>query len=366
MVQVSKHHYLLILCGGTGPRLWPLSRADNPKQFLTIIGNTSLLQQTLSHAKYSLPLNHIFLITNLKYFDQAKKHLASDFPSKQIISEPIKKNTAMAILYGTSVIAQHDPDAIISSLPSDQYISPLSAFRQQIKQSARLSSLYHAIVIIGSKPTYPNPSYGYILTEATRQKFLLVKQFIEKPNAVTAAKLISQNAFWNSGIYTFSVNTLINEFSKTSPEYVELYQKLNKNPFNSNIINQVYQQSPDLAVDIALSQKSSNLIMLPAKFKWNDVGEWGTIFNQLKNSQRDIIKLNSQTVLESFDSQACLVSGYPNKLIGLVGVHNLAVIDTPNGLLICNLNQSPNVRNLVAQIIDSKTKRHFFLKSNHD
>lgn len=366
MDQISNHHYLLILCGGTGPRLWPLSRADNPKQFLTIVGNTSLLQQTLSRAKYSLPSNHIFLITNQKYLDQVKKHLGGDFPSEQIISEPIKKNTAMAIIYGVSVISQIDPDAIITALPSDQFISPLYLFRRQLTESAKLASAYQAIVTIGIKPEYPNPSYGYITPVETKQKYFHVKQFIEKPDVKTAELLISKNSYWNSGIYTFSVKTLLAELHQHCPDYSKFFQKLANNSHQASFVRQIYQLSPNLPFDIALSQKSSNLIMIPAKFKWNDLGEWGTIFNQLKNSPGNVIKLNSQTIFESFDSQSCLVSGYPNKLIGLVGVQNLAVIDTPDGLLICNLNQSPNVRNLVTQIINSKTKRRFFLKSNHD
>lgn len=366
MDQISNHHYFLILCGGTGPRLWPLSRADNPKQFLKILNESSLLQQTVSQALYSLPSNHIFLITNQKYLSKINQHIGHLLPQKQIIAEPEKKNTAMAIIYGVSVISQTDPNAIITVLPSDQFISPLYLFRRQLTESAKLASAYQVIVTIGIKPEYPNPSYGYITPKNSKQKYFKVKQFIEKPDVKTAKSLISKNSYWNSGIYTFSVKTLHDELNKNCPDYSKLFQKLLNDGHQTSVVRQIYHLSPDLSFDIALSQKSSNLIMIPAKFKWNDLGEWGTIFNQLKNSPDNVIKLNSQTIFESFDSQSCLVSGYPNKLIGLVGVQNLAVIDTPDGLLICNLNQSPKVRNLVTQIINSKTKRRFFLKSSYD
>lgn len=357
MARVSnKHLYLLILCGGTGPRLWPLSRADNPKQFLQIVGNSSLLQQTISRAKYTLPPDHIFLVSNQKYLPQLKKQIGHLLPVTQIISEPEKKNTAMAIIYGTSVINQVDPLAIITVLPSDQYVSPLYLFRRQIIAASALASTYHAIVTIGIKPDFPNPSYGYILPQKTKQRFFKVTKFIEKPDTKTAKNLIAQDAYWNSGIYTFSIKTLLDELSKNSPDYLKLYQKL------PSLATKIYRLSPNLPIDIALSQKSSNLIMIPAKFKWNDLGEWKTIQRQLG---KNITILNPQTKFLELNSKNCLLHTTPNKLIGLVGVQNLAVIDTPDALLVCNIaeNDSFLVRDLVGKIVKNKNTANFFLKS---
>jgi mannose-1-phosphate guanylyltransferase len=363
MDRISNHHYFLILCGGTGPHLWPLSRADNPKQFLKILSESSLLQQTISRAKYCLPVNHIFLISNQNYLTKIQQHTSHLIPPKQIISEPEKKNTTMAIIYGLSVINQIDPNAIVTALPSDQYISPLYLFRRQINQAAKFASISQAIVAFGIKPEYPNTSYGYITPESTKQKYFKVKQFIEKPDAKTAKFLIDQKSYWNSGIYTFTVKTLVNELYQNCPDYAKLYQKLLSDGKKNSVVQKIYQISPNLPIDISISQRSTNLIMIPAKFNWNDLGEWKTIYRQTK---KNIATLDSDTKFLEVNSQKCLLHTTPGKLIGLVGVNNLAIIDSPNALLVCNIveNDSFLVRDLVGKIVKNKSTSHFFLKSD--
>ncbi|MFA6369117.1 MAG: hypothetical protein WCX20_01935, partial [Candidatus Shapirobacteria bacterium] len=176
-----------------------------------------------------------------------------------------------------------------------------------------------------------------------------------------AQKLIDKNSYWNSGIYTFSIKTLLSEFEKLQPEYFSIYQKLQENLNYPKKIEQIYRQSPDLAIDRAISEKSSKMTMITATFDWSDIGEWKAIFLKSNKKKDNHAIINSKTQFLSTSSQNCLISGPEKKLIGLVGVNNLAIIDTPDALLVCNLDSSFNVRDLVSLIVKNKKYKTYFL-----
>lgn len=361
MAETPKKHYLLILCGGTGPRLWPLSRKNNPKQFLSLFDKKSILEQTIKRSQRTVDTQNIYIVSGQNYLDKIIK-IAKDFNlTKNIIIEPEKKNTAMAILYATLKIKQIDPDAIISTLPSDHYIKNIARFKQTLNKAKNVAQITDTIITIGIKPTSPDSSYGYILPGSKTDDYFNVSQFIEKPDTQKAQDLINQNAYWNSGIYTFSINSLLSEFEKLEPEYFKIAKDLENNLNYPNKIEQIYQKAPELAIDKAISEKSSKMTMIPATFDWNDIGEWQTIFlSSVKKKDTNAI-IDSQTQYLSTDSQNCLISGSNKKLIGLVGVNNLAIIDTPDALLVCNLDSSFNVRDLVSLMVKHKKYKNYFL-----
>lgn len=341
---MANPHFLIILCGGSGPRLWPLSRADNPKQFLKLLSQKSLLQETYSRALKIVPRSHIFFVSPQKYAPKIRAQIKTP----NVILEPKKKNTALAILYSTAVIKKINPNAVITFLPADHSISPLKNFTADLKKAA--AAALKSIVIFGVKPTSPDLSYGYILPH----------RFIEKPNLETAQKLISQGALWNSGIYTFSIPTLESEIAKIDPQLYSLYRQLS----DPKKLHSVYQSTDSLPFDTVISEKSHKLTMIPANFNWNDIGEWKSLYQQLPKTDNNFATLN-QTQFLQIGSRRCLLSSSKNKLIGLVGVNDLAVIDTPDALLICNIahDDSFHVRDLVAKIIASAKTKKYFLKS---
>jgi len=353
-------HYIVILCGGTGPRLWPLSRTANPKQFLPLLGKQSLLQQTISRCQKIVPLSQIFLISNIKYLSKIKKHLGPKFPSQNIISEPDKKNTAMAILYAATIIQSKNPHSVITTLPSDHYIKNHPAFKKDLVKSARLAQKLDRLVILGTKALFANPSYGYVKAQNGQ-----VSDFIEKPPLFKIPTLIAKKYYWNLGIYNFTPTRLFLEFQQCQPVYYRLYLKLKNKILSDSLIKNIYRASPSLSIDTAISQKSKNLVLLPAKFDWSDVGEWKTIYHQLKKDRSGFAFLNSQTLLNQYQSKNCLVSGQKDKLIGLVGIENLTIIDTPDSLLICQTKKSFRVRKLIGQIVKNKKHKKFFV-SPHD
>jgi mannose-1-phosphate guanylyltransferase len=362
----APQHFIVILCGGSGPRLWPLSRSAKPKQFLKIFSDNSLLKETVIRARRLVDRDHIFIITNHKYLPLIKQDLKSLIDSKHIIVEPEKKNTAIAILYSTAVIASIDPEAVITTFTADHFISRLTLFDKNVRQAYNLASKNKSIVTLGIRPSSPSTSYGYIQTQKNNSEKVI--KFIEKPDISTASKLISSESnYWNSGIYTFSATTIVNEFYLHAKVLATLYQKAFENISNSKVINKIYSIAPTVSIDVAISEKSNNLLMVPAEFVWNDVGEWKSIQNQLSSVANKNSCLNQDTLFLEVGSQHCLISGEKDKLIGLVNVKDLAIIDTPDALLVCNLKDdgSYKIRDLVAKIVQDKKTARYFLE-NYD
>ncbi|MEI8067857.1 MAG: mannose-1-phosphate guanylyltransferase [Candidatus Shapirobacteria bacterium] len=357
----KQKHCILILCGGTGPRLWPLSRANNPKQFLSLFGKESLLEETVKRALKITSKDNIFIISNKNYFNKIAK-ICKNIPKKNIISEPIKKNTALAILYATAYIKNINPNAIISSLPSDHYIKNVNKFKIDLIKAKNLAKNNDSIITIGIKATSPDTSYGYIVPQIKTKNYSTVSTFIEKPEINNAQKLIKKQAFWNSGIYTFSIKTIESEFKNLNPNYYKDYLKIETNLNNPKKIIDVYLSSQELPIDRAISEKSKNILVIPASFDWSDVGEWENIFLNLPKNKDGQASITKDTPILSVKSSDCLVSGLDKKIVGLVGVKDLAIIDTPDALLICNLKDSFKVRDLVTLIVKNKKLEPYFLK----
>lgn len=361
-MATTPNHYFVIFCGGTGPRLWPQSRANHPKQFLTLIGKKSLIEQTLNRAKKVCPSKNIFIVSNQKYQEKLEKLIGKKIPLENFLYEPAKKNTAMAYIFAMSKIYQLDPTAIITTSASDQYITKSLKFKKSINYAFNLAAKMEKIITIGIRPTWPNPSFGYIVPQQKSDHYANISFFIEKPDSDTAEKLIKKNSFWNSDIHTFKINVMLEEFQKIHPEYYEFFEELVKNP-NSKQIESIYNKSENLNINQAISEKSKNMLVIPAEFDWSDVGEWKSIYNQLDKDQNGIAVLNKNIDHLEIGSKNCLISTSGNKLVSLIDVNNLAVIDTPDGLLICNIskNGSAKVRDIVGQIVKKKKLKKYFL-----
>lgn len=324
----------VILCGGTGPRLWPLSTTSHPKQLLPILSTNSLLEQTIKRLLSITDKKNVYITTSNRNINQINQIANKYIPKDHVFIEPDKKNTALAIYYTLSQFSNLDPNTAITFLPSDHFITPTHKFKNDLQEVAQIAVENNSIVVIGIHPTSPNPSFGYILKN---------KKFIEKPDKIHALKYIVAGALWNSGIYTATISTYLSEFKKYFPK-------------------PDYKKSPALPFDKAVSEKTKNIDHIKASFDWSDVGEWGAIFNKSKQDNQHLATVNPKTLYLSQNSHHCLISSEnTNKLIGLVGVSNLAIIDTPQALLVSTLDQSNQVRDLVIKIASTPKLKHFFV-----
>lgn len=357
------NHFIVILSGGSGHRLWPISRFHNPKQFLKLFKNKNLLEQTLTRARKICPSKNIFIISNLEYQQQTLKLIGNKIPLSNFIFEPIKKNTAMAIIFAINHIKKIDPEATITTMPSDHYIKQNLKFKKTINNSVKIANEYHQIVTIGIKPSFANPSFGYILPQQKNQPFSKVSLFIEKPSQEIAQNLIKKGALWNSSIHTFTIPDILSEFEQIQPEYIEFLNALESTNTNQKTTNLVYKKSPSFSLDKLLAEKSQHLLVISGNFGWNNMSEWNSVYRQLNKDQSGIATLQPDTQFIQIDSKNCLVSTTKNKIIGLIDVNNLAIIDTPDGLLVCNLaaDNSFKVKEIVSHLTKNKKLKKYFI-----
>ena len=327
--------YCLVLAGGRGTRLWPLSRESLPKQFLGISGDDSLLLGTLKRAARLVTPENIQVVLEEKQLPLIKQSLQStDFSEKiKIITEPASRNTAPAILLGTLGIASEDEDAVIMVFPSDHVVEDDDNFHDHVRRAVSLAGDDH-IVSFGITPSAPETGYGYIEGgEPLRDGGLRIKRFVEKPDAEVAREyLLSGNFFWNSGMFVFRARTMIEEYSTLCPDvHAPVHET-----FHQKVGRDVYTRLPSVPFDRAVMEKTSRGAVIPSSFSWSDMGSWRLFYEFFpKDSEGNV--LEGDAILR--DTENSLVrSG--SRLVCVNGLRNVAVIETQDAVFVSDLNRS--------------------------
>jgi len=323
----------IILAGGSGTRLWPISREEYPKQFSNLSGSDSLLQSTYKRILHHFGQENISVVVGEKHKFEVNRHLREINIDKgeMIIVEPLGRNTAPAILYGTLKLLSEVEDALVFVFPSDHVIEDLDSFESAI-MNADLLAQDDYIVTFGIKPHYPETGYGYIEGGSLiNDNSYSINKFIEKPDEEKAIKYMSKdNYFWNSGIFAFKASTIIKEFEVHATEILEILSG------TENMDEQTYSKLPNISFDYAIMEKTDRGAVLPVSFKWSDVGSWKSVFDFLpkeKNNnvlEGDIIAKNSKN---------CLIKG-DRRLIVVNGLSDIAVVDTDDAVLISHIDHS--------------------------
>jgi len=343
--------YALIMAGGAGKRFWPWSRDKNPKQFLNIFGEKSLLEETVNRLQSVVKKEDIYIITTSS---QKKKimELIKDIPRENIVPEPIGRDTAACIGLGAIFMNKKNPESVQTVLPSDHLISDVANFRKVLKKAAKLAKEKNCLVTIGIKPTYPNTGYGYIQYTISKEEKLdediyRVKTFAEKPNLETAQRFIESGDFlWNSGIFVWKVKTILEEIERSLPELYDGLMEIEKNIDKKNIytiIRKIYSRIRSISIDYGVMEKAKDVYVVKADFGWNDVGSWAEVYRLGdKDENQNVIMGN--VVLR--DSKENLIHSKKKLLTG-IGINDMIIIDTNDVLLICPKDQSQNVKELV-------------------
>lgn len=330
--------YSLILCGGSGTRLWPLSRKNFPKQFLNFYSDNSLVQETYLRIKSIMPAENIFFITNetniYNVFNQIK-NIDKNFSKKQILVEPISLNTAPALAFAIKFFLEKikiDPDAPIVVLPSDHYIGDKKEFLNVLKNALNKTNDY--IGTIGITPLKPETSFGYIKKGEKIQDFYKVEQFIEKPKKETAKQYFDSGQYvWNSGMYIFSVNTFVKELKKYAKEIYDLLTQ------DYNIFLEKFNKMPDISIDFAISEKSNNIIVFEGNFNWSDIGSFDSLSEIKKDDLNEKhIRLNSKNIF---------INSTSNKMVAALGIQDINIIETNDSILVQKQGEGENVKELV-------------------
>lgn len=347
--------YAIILCGGSGSRLWPRSRSNHPKHLLRLNGASSLVQQTVE--RLDLPADHIFCITEASHAEILRGQLPG-VPDANIIVEPGRRSTAPAIGLGLAALrGRIEPDAIVVSIHADQIIQGQALYTETIKASVEAAEMTGRIITMGIRPTYPSPGFGYInlgKKVSTVGKFDVfeIEAFVEKPNEETAKIYVESGRYlWNSGMFTASLAVWESEFSAHVPEIFthldELAAALQAS--DSKRVEEIYLALNEEPIDIGVMEKSSNLAVIPATFGWADVGSWADLHDML---ERDSDGNVFEGEYIDIDSHNCFIHS-PKQLVATIGLENLVIINTEDALLICPKDRSQDVKRVVTKLKES-------------
>ncbi|SFG89825.1 mannose-1-phosphate guanylyltransferase (GDP) [Desulfotomaculum arcticum] len=337
----------IILAGGIGTRLWPLSRTNFPKQFIKLKNmDKSFFQLTFERCLNLTTVETIFIVTTSRYkfliLNQIKE-IGYCLNEKQILIEPTGKNTLPAICYGVKEIRKLGED-IIAVFPSDHLINNLQEFTRSINQGKQLTDKY--IITYGVKPYKPDTGYGYIKPKASLITGYQVDEFIEKPDLQAALDYINKGYFWNSGIFMFRSDIFMEEVRQCNQEVYEA--------FEAGDINKVYQMTPSISVDKGIMEKSRRVAVIPLDIKWNDLGSFDNFYEEFIGDGEDNIGFGQEIAIDAQDN---LLYADRDKVVALIGVDNLIVIDQENALLICKKNHSHRVREIVKKLSESHDPR---------
>ena len=349
------NRYCVIMCGGVGSRFWPRSRQANPKQFIDFLGTgRSLLQMTVDRLEGIVPRENIIMMTNAQYANQIKEQLP-DITDNQILLEPARRNTAPCIAWASWHIRQINPDAAIMVAPSDHLILNLKQFTQSVLNAFNfLQGNKNALLTFGVKPSRPETGYGYIqLGDHINDDFYKVKTFTEKPDLEMAKVLVESGEFlWNSGMFFWNVRTIIDAFHNHAPVIAEIFDQ-EKHVYNTDaetvFIANHYPECPNISIDYAVMEKSSDVFVQAVDFGWSDLGTWGSLFETSPKNRAGNVAQNCTAM--TFESSGNVIAvDNPDKLIVVSGLNDYIVADAEDVLLIVPKSDEQKIKTYVNEV----------------
>lgn len=349
--MTQSHNHLVIMAGGVGSRFWPMSTVECPKQFIDILGvGRTLLQMTYDRFNGICPPENVWVVTNSKYAALVSEQLP-ELQSDHVLLEPCRRNTAPCIAYVSWRIKMADARANVVVSPSDHVVTDTAEFQRVIRECMSFTSETDAMVTLGMKPTRPETGYGYIQADLTssalrHKEIYRVDSFHEKPDIETAKSYIADNDFfWNSGIFIWSVETIVNALRVYAPRINSIFEGMKDlmgTPQEQAVINEVYGDCENISIDYAVMEKAEEIFVCPANFGWSDLGTWGALLMQTK---RDIYGNSCiGPNVKVFDSRNCIVHATQEKKVIVQGLDGYIIAEHNDTLLVCKLSEEQRIR----------------------
>lgn len=351
--------YAVIMAGGVGSRFWPRSKKALPKQLLKIFGENTMIQATVNRIEDLIDRKRIFIITNELQAPEVKNQL-KDIPDENIIIEPFGRNTAAAIGLASVIIKSKDPEAVTIVLPADHIIKEEEIFRNTLNNAAKFAFENKVLVTIGIHPTRPETGYGYIQIDDKKVKDNIYKvlTFAEKPNYATAVRFLESGDFlWNSGMFIWRVDTILDEIRAYMPDLYEglneIAKHLNQKDYHEVLVH-TYGQMKKISIDYGIMEKSARVYLTKGFFTWSDVGSWEEVYQlSEKNSEGNALvgQVYTDRVIDSYIYS-------PDKFTAVIGVDNLIVINHDDTLLVCRRDKAQDVKNVVEYLKMNKLDKY--------
>ncbi len=366
-MQEHKDLKIALFCGGTGTRMWPMSRKEKPKQFQPLVGRQSMFQQAVRRIKKGFPIKDIFVITGRQYVGLVVEQIP-DLPLENVIIEPEMRDTLAAVGYAAAVLDKKFNNPIVASLwAADHLVKNEDEFIKALKAAYEYAHEFGKIVSIDVRPTYPNIHVGYIQIGKMLKKlnglafFQYVKQ-IEKPDLATAKKFFnSWEYLWHAGYKVWPAQRMLSLYEKHTPKvYSGLVQIQNAwgSDRQDEVVRKIYPNFEKISVDFAIFEKmnSRELIVLSADLGWSDIGAWNILKDELAESTKANVMSGDILDIESTD---CLIyNTTPNKIVATIGLENLIVVDTPDGLLVCHKDRVTDIKKIIEKLKVAKKEKY--------
>ncbi len=358
------HLYALIIVGGGGTRLWPVSKSSSPKQFLKLFNNQTLTQITSYRFNKIIAWEKIFAVTSSEDYKNEILKEVPEFLTDNVIVEPFKRNTAAAQALGATYIFKQDQEAVILNEYADHLVDPQREYFKNLEAAAKAVYGKDVMLAVGVKPTYPNVGYGYIkvgnkIEEVDGKYIFKLDAFTEKPELKVAEEyLASGKYFWNSGQYVWPAKSFLLALSKYAPEISDGMKLIFDSIGTENevaIKNEIYEKLPDISVDYAVSEKADNFITIVADFRWTDIGDWKEVWENLEKDTDGNVIISGEgkgEVLNIDTSDSIIHTN--GRMVAIIDVDNIAVIDTEKVLLICAKSRAQSVKKIVERLKEEK------------
>jgi mannose-1-phosphate guanylyltransferase len=356
--------HALIMAGGGGTRFWPRSRARKPKQFLTLIGDRTLLQQALDRIEAAVPPERTWIITAGDHRGEVVRQLAN-IPGEQIIGEPCGRDTAACIALGAALIARADTEAVMMVMPADHVIEPMQEFRRAL-HVAEQTVLSHpmALVTFGIPPTFPSTGYGYIqrgaeMTARQGVRQFKVQAFKEKPKHEVAEQMVASGQYyWNSGLFFWKASTILQALRDHQPKLAAAAEKIAASWSSSQrdkVFQTEYGRIDKISIDFAVMEKSKEVIVIEAPFQWDDVGSWLALERRHPQDAAGNTVLAQHAAIKTSNS---IIVGDKETLIATVGVDNLIIIQDGDAILVADKREEGTVKQIVEMLKKQGKERY--------
>jgi mannose-1-phosphate guanylyltransferase/mannose-6-phosphate isomerase len=339
----------LILAGGSGTRLWPRSTDARPKPFLALAGKDSLLTDTFRRAVAVAGEGNVYVSGRASHAPLLRAELPG-VPESHFVLEPTRRNTAPAIALSALVACADDPNAVMVVLPSDQAVRDEPMFLAALRAGAAVAARENAFVTLGIPPTRPETGYGYMETSEERSQEIsstrVVRRFVEKPHAAQAAEFLASGRFlWNAGIFLFKASLLFEELGRTAPDVLNAARRARaaREAGDSSSFAEIFSSSPSVSIDVAVMEKARRVLTIPCPCGWSDLGSWEAVF-EFRGGTPGTDVVEGDGACEAGSGNLVLGGARPVRVVGLSGV---AVVESPDGLLVMKLGASDELRKAV-------------------
>lgn len=336
---MENHNYCLILAGGNGSRLWPVSRSHKPKQFMDFFGTgRTMLQQTYDRISQFMDPKHIYVSTNVDYLPLIYEQLPQ-MDDEHILEEPLRRGTLASVAWSTVVIAKHDPKACIFITPADQLIINESAFYKDMSDALDFVSRKKGILVTGIKPTRAETGYGYIQTDDDKEiasGIFPVKSFTEKPNAEFAQIFMQEGNFlWNTGLISFHVDIMLSNLYHLVPEYrIEIPRMMAEaETADPRLVPEFFSSLPNLGIDLSILERSNQIYVQQGHFGWTDIGTWASLYDDTPADKNGNVLLDTPVYL--YDCHNNVIRLPKGRTAVVKGLNNYVIAEEGDILMIC-------------------------------